>query len=121
MTLTITSIGLIAVITFTAWHFAAFVSKIKQNVLTFYTGLFDVVHLLIMTYLLVSGSWLFLGILLGLTFVKTLTGCLMYATPFPEAYISKKHEIIENFWTRTLVDALLGLICYCTIIIGGVQ
>ena len=85
------------------------------------TVCFDTAYIAVMSYLLIKTSSIFLFILLMLTFLKTLTGGLVYLTPIPEDYITNKQEIIESFWMKTAVDAIIGLSCYCLMLWGGID
>lgn len=120
MILPLTGTGITSVVIFSTWHFASFIVKFKQGVLSLTSGSIDIVYTLLMSYFLVTLSSTFLIILLLLTAMKTIIGGLAILTPAPDDYISRKNEIVENFWLKTAIDAIIGLVCYCIMLWGGI-
>jgi hypothetical protein len=121
MILSLTGIGIASVVVFSTWHFTSFIVKFKQDILTYASGSIEITYILLMSYLLITLSSTYLVILLSLTLIKTILGVLAMILPTPNDYTRKKNEIIESFWTKTTVDAIIGLICYCTMLWGGIN
>ena len=116
----LTGIGIASAITFSTWHFTSLIIKIRQNLVTYMSGLIETLYIFLMSYFLVTLSSMYLIILLSVVIMRTFMGGLALLTPMPDDYATRKNEIVENFWIKTAADAIIGLICYCVMLWGGI-
>ena len=117
--MTINGAGIIALGTYIGWRFMNFYEQASSGNASKLTIATDMFYMIVMSYLLVTGSKLFAAILMLNAAANACLGAVVSMSPWPKDVLENVNRTVSSLWLYTLIDIALGGAAYVIMVMWG--